>query len=126
MSPWHADPGGSLEFKNDRCLSQANIDTIAAWADGGAPEGNHADLTTLHPIPVGWQIQDLGEPDAVIRMPVAEVIPASGELPMANYYIPVHGMSASVHARSSPNRATARSPITPWPTSAPGCRPEHV
>ncbi|MEE2637160.1 MAG: hypothetical protein VYE68_08020 [Acidobacteriota bacterium] len=89
MPPWHADPGGSLEFKNDRRLSQANIDTIAAWADGGAPEGNQADLPVLPPIPVGWQIQDLGDPDAIIRMPVAEVIPASGELPMTNYYIPV-------------------------------------
>ena len=37
MPPWHADPAGSLAFKNDRRLSQADIDTIAAWADGGAP-----------------------------------------------------------------------------------------
>ena len=89
MPPWHADPEGSLAFKNDRRLSQADVDTIAAWADGGAPEGNPADLPELPPIPVGWQIRDLGEPDAIIRMPVAEEIPASGELPMTNYYIPV-------------------------------------
>ena len=89
MPPWHADPAGSLVFKNDRRLSQAQVDTIAAWADGGAPRGNPADLPALPPIPAGWQIRDLGEPDAVIRMPVAEQIPASGELPMTNYYIPV-------------------------------------
>ncbi len=89
MPPWHADPAGSLAFKNDRRLSQSDVDTIAAWADGGAPEGNAVDLPPLPPIPVGWQIRDLGEPDAVIRMPQPEEIPASGELAMTNYYIPV-------------------------------------
>lgn len=89
MPPWHADPAGSLEFRNDRRLSQVQIDTISAWADGGAPQGNPTDLPGLPPIPAGWQIKDLGEPDAIIRMPVAEEIPASGELAMTNYYIPV-------------------------------------
>ena len=89
MPPWHADPAGSLVFKNDRRLSQDQIDTISAWADGGAPLGNPIDLPELPPIPTGWQIRDLGEPDAVIRMPMPEQIPASGELPMTNYYIPV-------------------------------------
>ena len=89
MPPWHADPEASLAFRNDRQLSQADVDTIAAWVDGGALEGNPAELPALPPIPTGWQIRDLGEPDAVIRMPVAEEIPASGELPMTNYYIRV-------------------------------------
>jgi len=89
MPPWHADPAGSLDFKNDRRLSQSDVDTIAAWANGGAPEGNAVDLPALPPIPVGWQIRDLGEPDAVIRMPLPEEIPASGERPMKNYYIAV-------------------------------------
>jgi len=89
MPPWHADPEASLDFKNDRRLSQTDVDTIAAWVDGGAPEGNQADLPPLPPIPTGWQIRDLGEPDVVIRMPVAQEIPAFGELPMTNYYIPV-------------------------------------
>ncbi|MEE2790004.1 MAG: thiol-disulfide isomerase, partial [Acidobacteriota bacterium] len=86
MPPWYADPARSLAFKNDRRLSQEQIQTIATWADAGAPMGNPIDLP---PIPVGWQIGDLGEPDAITRMPVPEQIPASGELPMTNYYIPV-------------------------------------
>jgi len=89
MPPWHADPERSLAFKNDRRLSQEQIQTIATWADARAPLANPIDLPDLLPIPVGWQIRDLGEPDAIIRMPVPEQIPASGELPMTNYYIPV-------------------------------------
>jgi hypothetical protein len=43
MPPWHADPKHH-EFANDRRLSQAQIDTIVAWADSGATEGNPKDL----------------------------------------------------------------------------------
>jgi hypothetical protein len=39
MPHWHADPAVG-HFKNDRRLAQAEIDTIAAWADNGAPEGD--------------------------------------------------------------------------------------
>ena len=42
MPPWHADPAGSLAFKNDRRLSEEQIDTISAWADGGAPRARDA------------------------------------------------------------------------------------
>src|SRR5438270_13708193 len=38
MPPWHADPNYG-HFKNDRRLSQREIDTITAWVDGGAKEG---------------------------------------------------------------------------------------
>ena len=78
MPPWYADPARSLAFKNDRRLSQEQIQTIATWADAGAPMGNPIDLPDPPPIPVGWQIRDLGEPDAITRMPVPEQIPASG------------------------------------------------
>ena len=36
MPPWFADPRYG-HFKAVLALSQAEIDTIAAWADGGAP-----------------------------------------------------------------------------------------
>src|SRR5215813_1673082 len=35
MPPWHADADYG-HFKNDRRLTQKEIDTIAAWVDGGA------------------------------------------------------------------------------------------
>src|SRR5499433_1840456 len=43
MPPWHADANVG-HFKNDRRLSQSEIDTIAAWVESGAPEGNAKDL----------------------------------------------------------------------------------
>src|SRR5262245_66554947 len=39
MPPWFADPRFGL-FRNDASLSQREIDTIVAWVDAGAPEGN--------------------------------------------------------------------------------------
>ena len=44
MPPWGADPEQGLKMRNDPSLSKAQIDTIAAWVDGGAPRGNDADL----------------------------------------------------------------------------------
>src|SRR5215510_8284174 len=42
MPPWFADPKYG-HFSNDRALKQSDIDTIAAWADGGAKEGDPKD-----------------------------------------------------------------------------------
>ena len=39
MPPWFADPKHT-EFSNDCRLSQNEIDTIVAWVEGGAPEGD--------------------------------------------------------------------------------------
>ena len=45
MPPWHIDPTvGIQEFQNDRSLTRAEIDTVVRWVDGGAPQGNPADL----------------------------------------------------------------------------------
>jgi hypothetical protein len=38
MPPWFADPHYG-KFANDRSLSEAEINTIVAWVDGGVPEG---------------------------------------------------------------------------------------
>src|SRR5947208_1484380 len=37
MPPWGADPAHSLKMRNDRSLTEQQIDTIVAWVDGGAP-----------------------------------------------------------------------------------------
>ena len=39
MPPWYADPNHG-QFINDRRLSQKDIDTIVAWVDQGAKEGD--------------------------------------------------------------------------------------
>ena len=41
MPPWHIDRSvGVTKFKNDMALSDAQIDLIVKWVDGGAPQGD--------------------------------------------------------------------------------------
>jgi hypothetical protein len=76
MPPWHADPSVG-HFANDRRLAQEEIDTIARWADAGAPEGDPkkapAPLTFLE----GWNI---GQPDKILEMPQPFSVPAQGTI----------------------------------------------
>src|SRR5215470_7366419 len=39
MPPWFAEPG-SVRFSNDRTLSATDVNTLSAWADSGAIEGD--------------------------------------------------------------------------------------
>src|SRR2546425_950374 len=64
MPPWHADPHYG-KFGNDKRLSQQEIDTIAAWVDQGAREGNPKDLPPVPSYAEGWKI---GKPDVVLTM----------------------------------------------------------
>ena len=74
MPPWPPELGfGS--FHDERRLSKAELQTLADWAEAGAPQGNAADLPPLPKFPEGWQ---LGEPDLVLKMPRAFTIPAGG------------------------------------------------
>lgn len=65
MPPWHADPHAG-DFKNNRTLTQTEIDSIVAWVDGGAVEGNPKDLPAAPKYTTGWEI---GQPDQVIQIP---------------------------------------------------------
>jgi copper type II ascorbate-dependent monooxygenase-like protein len=87
MPPWFADAQTStLKFSNDRRLTQTEIDTITAWVDAGSPKGDDKDLPPIPRYIPGWTF---GEPDLVIEMPVDFEVPAEGELPMQNFYVPV-------------------------------------
>jgi mono/diheme cytochrome c family protein len=81
MPPWNAHPGFG-EFQNPRVMSEAEIDTIVAWADGGAREGNPAETPPPPTFAEGWQI---GVPDLVLTMKEPVKIPASGTIPYASY-----------------------------------------
>src|SRR5262245_8190813 len=65
MPPWHADPHYG-KFENESRLSQAEIDAIVAWVDGGAIEGNQKDLP---PVPKSSTMWKIGQPDIVLGMP---------------------------------------------------------
>jgi hypothetical protein len=74
MPPWHADPNHGA-FANDRRLSPQEIETVVAWVDGGAPEGNAKDLPPVPKFTDGWNI---GKPDVVFKLPEAFAVPANG------------------------------------------------
>jgi hypothetical protein len=74
MPPWFADPAHGA-FKNDRSLTQAQIDTIVKWVDADARQGDPAQLPPLPVLADGWQI---GKPDVVFEMPIEFHIPADG------------------------------------------------
>jgi mono/diheme cytochrome c family protein len=65
MPPWHADPHFG-DFKNNPTLSQKQIDTIVAWVDQGANEGDPKDLPPTPTFTNGWAI---GQPDMIIQIP---------------------------------------------------------
>ncbi len=72
MPPWHIDKAVGIQaFKNDRSLTDAEIDTVVRWVDSGAPQGNLADM----PPPAVfadddvWNYADVfgGPPDLIIH-----------------------------------------------------------
>jgi hypothetical protein len=73
MPPWHIDKTvGIREFKNDRSLSEAQLNTIVRWIDAGAPFGNPKDLPppVQWPDPNVWQLSErFGPPELVIKSP---------------------------------------------------------
>lgn len=53
MPPWEAIKGFA-EFRDDRGLSQEELETISSWVEGGAPEGEPKYLPAL-PKLTAWQ-----------------------------------------------------------------------
>ena len=84
MPPWFADPAHG-RFSNDRSMTQKEIDTLVAWADSGAAEGNKRDAPAVRQWPSGWQIE---KPDVVFTMPTAFEIPANGKIDYQYIVIP--------------------------------------
>ena len=84
MPPWFADPQFG-RFSNNPSLNTKDIDTIVAWADGGAPQGSPKDMPALPANMVeGWQI---GTPDVVVEMPEEFQIPATGTINYKTYNV---------------------------------------
>jgi peroxiredoxin/mono/diheme cytochrome c family protein len=61
MPPWKAVDGPA--FYNDRRLAREDIATLAAWVDGGTPEGDPHDAPAPRKFADGWQ---LGTPDLIL------------------------------------------------------------
>jgi hypothetical protein len=73
MPPWHLDKTmGIQKYKNDRSLTDAEIDTIVSWVDGGTPKGDSKDMPPAiqWPAEQGWNFAEMfgqKEPDLIIR-----------------------------------------------------------
>ncbi len=75
MPPWKAEPGVG-KFRDERRLTEAEIELIGKWAAAGAPEGNPRDLPRPPKFTDGWQ---LGEPDMIVKMAEPFAVPAGGK-----------------------------------------------
>ena len=66
MPPWHAAPEQDGIFKNERNITQDEIDTIVNWAQTGASRGNPSEApeARVWDAQSGWTI---GKPDLVIK-----------------------------------------------------------
>jgi hypothetical protein len=140
MPPWFADPCCG-KFSNDRSLSVAEIDTLAAWAESGAAKGDEKNGPAVKVWPAGW---NLASPDAVLEMPRAFDVPAKGAVDYQYFIVPtgfgedrwVQAVEARPAARGVVHHAVVyiREPGSTWthgPTKsdiltvyAPGSSPE--
>lgn len=85
MPPWLPEPGYG-EFVGERRLTDAEIETISAWVEGGTREGDAADS---RPVPVwngGWR---LGQPDIVLKPDQPYTLRADGEDVFRNFVMPI-------------------------------------
>jgi hypothetical protein len=74
-------------FRNDRRLSDADRQTILRWIDAGAKPGDLAKLPPKPEYPAAWA---MGTPDAIVAMPEAFTIPASGTVEYQYFEIPTN------------------------------------
>ena len=67
MPPWYGEAPRGV-FSNERGLTEAEIETIVAWVDAGAPAGDMAaaPATRVFGDENGWR---LGTPDFTLKMP---------------------------------------------------------
>ena len=72
---------GFNRFKNDRSLSDDEIETIVGWVDAGAPQGNPTDgpAPIEWPDPNAWRLaEQFGEPDLIVPSE-PYTVPADGQ-----------------------------------------------
>jgi hypothetical protein len=87
MPPWFADPEFNGHFKNERRLTEQEINTFAAWAESGALEGDEKDKPAAAQFAEGWL---MGEPDIVVEMPEDVQIPATGLVDVKSVFVKVN------------------------------------
>ena len=86
MPPWKPASGYG-DFKNERHLTDTEIQMIADWVEAGAPAGDLDAVPSAPEFPEGWA---LGKPDWIAEMPVEYEIEPEGEDEYRHFIIPTH------------------------------------
>jgi hypothetical protein len=103
MPPWlGASEMGS--FRDDRRLTDAEIQTIQEWVQAGMPEGDPSKMPKTPTFTPGWQ---LGQPDLVVQMAEPFEIPADGPDIFRNFAVPLN-VSADKWVRAVEFRSSAK------------------
>jgi peroxiredoxin len=74
MPPWKPVNSHGM-FRNERGLTETEINRIASWVGGGMPEGDPRDKPAPRRFAEGWQN---GEPDMVLEMPEEMIVGPAG------------------------------------------------
>ena len=120
MPPWFADPAHG-KWMNDRSLSKQELETLVAWVDSGAHEGDAKDAPAPKQWTTGWGIS---KPDVVFEMPSAFDVPANAKVDYQYIVVPtnftedkwVKMVEARPSARSVVHHVVVyiREPGNPW------------
>jgi mono/diheme cytochrome c family protein len=86
MPPWKPS-AAAYAFHNDRRMADTEIQTIAAWVDGGVPEGDPKDAPRSAIYPDGWV---LGKPDLILTVSEDFRLGASGSDTFRCYVLPTN------------------------------------
>lgn len=85
MPPWHPSTTEGGPFKDARVLSEAEIRTLGAWAEAGAPEGDPAEAPAERVFSSDWP---LGPPDLVLKPSEVYTLAATGPDQFRVFVIP--------------------------------------
>jgi len=90
MPPWHGQLNSEFgELRNDKRLSESDINTLLTWYRNGALEGEAKDAppAVKWPSPDDWEI---GKPDYVYKMPEPFKVPKNGVLEYQFFRVPLN------------------------------------
>lgn len=107
MPPWPPAKGWG-HFRDERRLTEEQVDTIDRWVDAGMPEGPKEKLPPLPKFPEGgWQ---LGKPDLVVTLSEPFDVPADGRDIYRMFVLPLN-LPADSWVTAVEIRPTARSVV---------------
>src|SRR5215471_9381751 len=103
MPPWKPEPGW-VDFRDNRRLTDAQIDLFMRWYNAGMPQGDPAATPAAPTFPDGWQ---LGTPDLILEMAVPFSVPAEGQDIYRNFVLPT-GITPDKYVRAIELKPSAR------------------